>query len=309
MAQLAHGAARDSRVAEGTDLSAPTGLHVERTGIDFWNVAPDRLRIEIEVANRGPIPSSPTSLRLESAPFGAFVPWRPLTTVRVPALAPGAVTRVGTTVRREPDPAPLLSRAAFAGLLQRGLSTAIGGARERPRGPTGGAGASLGLLALLVAGRDRAIRPISGLAPDLLALVGSEGVHWAGNLNVHLGNRPVERHMARALRIEAGRLNLAMFMLGGGASYSLSFRGGHAEWALGLIDLPRSRWIPYEDEPLALTAGAGASAHSVLVAFRPPELATTGSLEVHVQRRPGGETAVVEFALDVNAQGPGCYTA
>ena len=75
-----------------------TGLAVEREDICFYNVAADRLRIEVKVQNRSNTPSTPEPMLLQFAAFGAFVPWTPLQLLRVPRIRPGGSTLVSTEV-------------------------------------------------------------------------------------------------------------------------------------------------------------------------------------------------------------------
>ena len=100
-------------------------LLVQRTGIRFHNLDREHVAIEIEVENRGPATSEPASLRLEAAPFGAFVRWRPLATLAVPAIPPRR-TQVLRIVVQQPRPQPL---GSFSGLVPPALRTASG--RER----------------------------------------------------------------------------------------------------------------------------------------------------------------------------------
>ena len=44
-----------------------------------------------------------------------------------------------------------------------------------------------------------------------------------------------------------------------------------------------------------------------MLATHPPVDCPAGNLEVHVTRRSFGKTAIVEFNLDPDAQGVGCY--
>ena len=77
-----------------------TGLRVKRTDISFLDLAGDRVRIQVRVHNTGAHGSPPTPMRIESAPLGAFVSWRPLTRLLVPALEPGESTTLSTEVTR-----------------------------------------------------------------------------------------------------------------------------------------------------------------------------------------------------------------
>ena len=82
------------RAAEGTG----TGLAVEREDICFYNVAADRLRIEVKVQNMSDTASNPEPMMLQFAAFGAFVPWTPLQLLQVPRIRPGGSTLVSTEV-------------------------------------------------------------------------------------------------------------------------------------------------------------------------------------------------------------------
>src|SRR5262245_62077232 len=96
-------------------------LRVERTDIVFHDLPGDRLRIQVTVHNAGGQRSRPTTMRLESAPLGAFVPWRPLTFLNVPALEPGESRELSTEVPR-PRPTPL---GDFGGVPPRRLLTRL----------------------------------------------------------------------------------------------------------------------------------------------------------------------------------------
>src|SRR5262245_2267681 len=73
-------------------------LRVERTEILFHDLDRDTVEICVTVHNDGEERSLPTVMTLESAPLGAFVPWRPLTRLRVPALEPGEAREIRTRV-------------------------------------------------------------------------------------------------------------------------------------------------------------------------------------------------------------------
>src|SRR5215471_16540831 len=81
-------------------------LCVEPADISFEDLDGDRVRIDVTIRNTGTGRSRPTLLRLESAPLGAFVPWRPLTVLSVPALEPGESQELSAEVGR-PHPARL----------------------------------------------------------------------------------------------------------------------------------------------------------------------------------------------------------
>src|SRR5437899_13074334 len=146
-------------------------LRVERTDISFGDVAGDRVRIRVNVHNEGLGRSRPTTMRLESAPFGAFVPWRPLAVLPVPALEPGESLELSTDVPR-PRPAPL---GVFDRIPPRRLLTAV----SSPDQPSAGSGnAVLALLNFVRRGqvlRNPGTRPATRTAllpPDLMELAG-----------------------------------------------------------------------------------------------------------------------------------------
>src|SRR5205085_7773794 len=87
---------------------------------------------------------------------------------------------------------------------------------------------------------NRTIKPT--LAPDLEDLVGRGQPHWAGNINVFVGARSVERHMAKALRVYPGRTNMAMFIVGSPGrqdSFSFELVGLSWDWKAALYNMTR----------------------------------------------------------------------
>jgi hypothetical protein len=261
------------------------GLTVRREDIVFSTVRPGVLGIEITVHNTGSRRSEPTVGALRSAPLGAFVPWRPLDLVRIPAIPAGGSSAIRREVRCTPP-------------------AALGGADKVPPDRLLTA---LGLIEPEPPHRDN--RP----ADDLMALVGQGGVHWAGNLNLFLGRVDVERHLAQALRVYPGRVNMAMFIVGTlGAKDAYRFRlsGDGCDWGARLFDGMSSR-------PIAASVGEGPDladgewhvpvSSVVLLALQPPAAAETGAVNVHVEQRSTRREAVVEFTLDSRAAGPGCY--
>src|SRR5262245_38868022 len=70
-------------------LGSEALLHIERTDLEFHDVPGGRVALRVTLTNRGTGPSPETAALLSAAPFGAFVPWRPLGALAVPALEPG----------------------------------------------------------------------------------------------------------------------------------------------------------------------------------------------------------------------------
>lgn len=286
-------------------------LRVERTEIAFHDLPGDRVRVQVTVHNDGAQRSPPTSMRLESAPLGAFVPWQPLTQLLVPALEPGESRDLSTEVMR-PRPAPL---GDFDGVPPRRLLTAVNSPDQAPRSGT----RVFGMLALLrrgqtggPSGRDLAGR--ASLEPDLWDLLGRGQPHWAGNINVFVGIHPVERHLARALRIYPGRTNLAMFLVGSPGrrdAFAFELVGLTADWKAALHDVTncRSLLVDPANAPIEETRWVESNGGlMVMLATHPPAGCTTGNVEVHVTRQASRKKAIVEFDLDPAAQGTGCYS-
>jgi hypothetical protein len=282
-----------SETAFSQELEATASFQVSRKDITFANVSPECVHIEITVHNVSEERSAPTIAHLMAAPLGAFVPPKPLTVLPVPAIEAGE-SAVLTVDALRPETAPL---GPPDRVRPRQLLTALGGADNRPRAPsTRGTGTGL----------------LRGLPPDLLELLGNGNVHWAGNLNIFIGDQSVERHLAQALRIYPDRLNTAMFVLGTGHdAYRFHLIGEGTDWDARLFDmtdgqtlhLDVSRFPPVvEDQWLEAP-----TTRVMMLALRPPQSCQGGSVEVHVTQRSTDATAVVEFSLDPNAAGPGCF--
>jgi hypothetical protein len=280
--------------------SARPDLRLARQDITFGNLTPEQVRIEVTVTNAGEAPSSPTVARIEAAPFGAFLPWSPLATLPVPALPPGGSAVLTLDARRV---APALQLDADRTPPRR-LLTALGAEDERPGRSRSRAETRAALL--------NAALPAPPLPTDLFQLLGRQPTHWVGNLNVFVNNIPVERHLAQALRIYPGAQNLAMFVVGSHQkdAYRFWLEGPGARWdarladgtdVRALLDLPSAapvdteRWIDAQSMRL------------MFLMISPPASCEQGHVEVHVEQRSTGRQAVVEFSLDPEAAGAGCY--
>jgi hypothetical protein len=281
------------------DALANDGLCVQRTDILFSDVAPGRVAIEVKVSNLGHRPTTPTVAVLRAATLGAFVDWRPLATLPVPVLGPGETFVLRTEAGR-PAPQPLGWPPAVTPdqLLAAGD---LDPPRPRPApGP-----------------RPMSRVPMPFLPPDLNDLVGRGNLYWAGNIDVFVGNKSVERHLARALRVYPGHVNLATFFVGGRGrgrkpeAYRFHLVSTGEDWKATLHDLSGgpSLVLDADREPAVKedvwveTSGP----RVMTVALRPPTECGAGSVEVHITRRSDGHKAVVEFSLAADAAGPGCY--
>ena len=250
-------------------------------------------------------------MRIESAPLGAFVPWRPLTRLLVPALEAGESTTLSTEVRR-PRPVAV---GDFNRIPPRRLLTAVNSPDDPARASGTGAVAFLNRLRARTApSSGGGVAGRASLAPDLWDLLGRSQPYWAGNLNVFIGIHAVERHLARALRVYPGRTNLAMFLVGDSGkrdAYAFELVGLASNWEACLHDVRNHRSLLVEpsDAPIAEAKWVESDGGLiVMLATHPPADCQSGTLEVHVTRRSCGKTAIVEFDLDPTAQGTGCYS-
>ncbi|MFP6899423.1 MAG: hypothetical protein VCA36_00680 [Opitutales bacterium] len=295
-----------------------TNLCVEREDIQFYNVAPDRLRIEVTVRNMGYAHSEPETMQLQFAAFGAFVPWTPLQKLQVPQIKAGESKLVSTNAWIRPDGALV----ALDGSTQSADRTLP----ARPwlyrftKNLLDNSGNKSGWNALnLPASLYPSSNQRQNRTPWDMRLHQGRSVHWVGNINVLIGNVDVERHTARAFRIYPGLSNRSVFFLGDkvGESYSFQMSGDGAEWPTKLIrienmgfgfmnfslggDYPGKQILPNDwkrVDPIGLIG----------VDIRPPEYVKEGGLGIHVCRKSDNRTAVVEFDFSETALGSGCYT-
>jgi hypothetical protein len=285
-------------------------LSVERTDITFHDVPGGKVRLQVTVHNRGTASSQPTSMKIESAPLGAFVPWRPLAQLVVPALEAGESREMSVEVER-PRPKAL---GAFDRVPPNQLLTAVSAPDESEDEVESGAGTGIGTAVRNLMGwRQRSRTQRTGLAQDLWDLVGRGQPYWAGNINVFIGKKAVERHRAQALRIYPGRTNMAMFVVGGFGkrdAYSFALAGVNADWNTTLYEGTNKRDLLLSPSDAPIEAKKWVESPGglmVMLATQPPADCKTANLEVHVTQRSTGETAIVEFSMDATAKGPGCY--
>jgi hypothetical protein len=291
-------------------------LTVDPADITFDDLTRDTVMIRVTIRNEGESRSSPTSVRLESAPFGGFVPWRPLAILSVPALKPGESRELSVTATRS-HPVPL---GNFDRVPPMSIVTALGASADQPSPQPGRRFAAL-LDLIRRLGASRSANPATTareamLPPDLWEWFGREQQHWAGNINVFVGKRPVERHVAKALRIYSGRTNLAMFVVGGTGqrdAYSFDLVGSPSDWKAALHDVTAAKTLVVSSSGKLVQERQWVQSVGdmmvVMLVVRPPMICEEGKLQVHVTRQSCRKTAVVEFDLDPTAQGAGCYVA
>ena len=288
------------------------GLTVYPADITFDDLTSDTVMIRVTVRNEGESRSNPTSIRLESAPFGAFVPWRPLAILPVPALKPGESRELSVTAART-HPVPL---GDFDRIPPRSVLKALDKQSPQPRRRFVALWDLIRRSGASRSANQNASAREAMLPPDLWEWFGREQQHWAGNINVFIGKRPVERHVAKALRIYSGRTNLAMFIVGGTGqrdAYSFDLVGLPSDWKAALHDVTAAKTLVVSSscKPVQERQWVQAVADMlvVMLVVRPPMICEEGKVEVHVTSRSNRKTAVVEFDLDPTAQGAGCYVA
>ena len=308
-------------------------LRIERTDINFYDVGNDTVRIELTIRNTGEARSQVTPVVVEAAILGAFVTSTPIHVTTVPELKPGDSHTIEFDAIR---PRTQLS-SDFASIPPNRLLTALDAGDEEPEGKSRRL-RNLELLRQKQAGQADWTRHL--LPPDVLELVGQGSLYWAGNLNIFIGDYAVERHMARALRIYEGRVNLVMFFVGDKRdSYQFRIDGTTSDWTVSLY-LPRHEkslvidpisdqaiqeyeWIDVKRREIVVLASVPPKQdddESPFANVRTQDLKhrlteadggkCTSPTDVNVQvtQKSTGNTALVEFSFDPSATGPGCYT-
>ena len=273
-----------ARAAGGTG----TGLAVRREDICFYNVAADRLRIEVTVQNRSDTPSNSGPMLLQFAAFGAFVPWTPLQLLQVPRIRPGGSRLVSTEVvvcedgtlvakdggafpedreryraalRTIQDDDQLKTMSAWQVVarkvrdqLAENRVNRMGIQREAVRKAQEQANEN----------RVQRLRPWTASQAEVEEMFDLESeekprvdlhqgrsVHWVGNINVLMDGIDVERHEARAFRIYPEKVNRSWFFLGGDQRdfTSLEIRAPDEGWSTRLYNT-KPRWSLMDIEEL-----------------------------------------------------------
>jgi hypothetical protein len=280
------------------ETTSASGLRADRTDISFENVTPDVVRVDVRVTNDGSLWSPPTTVALQSAALGAFLPWQQLMTLTVPSLAPRTSTVVSGTAW-VPQPAPVARQEECWSmpphLLQEFAENCAREAREEAEREA-----------------RRALRrpaPVVAAA-DPLATLGRNGYHWAGNIDILLRGKAAERHLARALRVYPGKTNAAMFFVGDrNDGYKFELSGDVEDWNAELIDMTHAKSMKPGQAPDVPTSEFREFKRGTFyLLMRPPQDAERGSVSIHVTRQSDNKEAIVEFSLDSRAAGAGCYT-
>jgi hypothetical protein len=289
-------------------LCQQAALTVEREDIRFYNLTRDRVQIEITVRNSSYTRTDPTVLHIQSAPLGAFLPWRPLRRLELPALEPGEESLLQTEAARR----PVRPLGKFPKVTPEAILDALLGDKPTDFRPSA-RGNVPPRRDLIWGGSTRTAGDRQGrLAPDVFDYLEQGNPHWAGNINVFIGRRAVERHLARGLRIYPGRVNMAMFCVGCGPdAYSFTIQGSSLAQDASLLHMTGARCVES-----GISAGAEipwrewVETHCTLLlmlAMQVPSTCEEGDVRVHVDQRSTGKSTAVEFSLDARAAGPGCY--
>jgi hypothetical protein len=234
-------------------LPAP---EIRREGIAWSGGAGGKpLEIALTFENRTAEPTAPATAGVSVAAFGAFVPWRPLTTVAVPSLPPGGMKTIRRTVPAAdlpPDPFPGIEsrtrRSPLARLLGSFLPKASGEALET--------------------------------------------IHFVGNLNVFVSRRaPVERHQRHAVGLRPGHVNAAMFCVGDGHRDQYTFSLGSCEpgWQLEIAGVQWEKPVEFAQECfcLAITPPQDADSGTASVIVRRGSAGKSVPIEFQLEARPG----------------------
>ncbi len=281
--------------------------HVDPWDISFENTARDQVEVAVTVHNRSAKWSPPTTMLVQAAVLGAFLPWRPLTSVSVPRIEPWGHVRVTTQARQQRTAAlgrpDQLQPAHVLAAIDRS------DARERLRNVEQRALARL-RRRIDAFRRPETARDVPRLPIDLFGLLGQPSVHWAGNFNVFIGGRAVERHCAKAVRIYPGRSNWAMFVVGSGTdAYAFHVTGVESGWHVALhAGLPGIALFASNacSEIVQNRWHSGLEVRLVQFSVCPSEGCGKGEVAVHATQQSTGTAAVVEFSLDPHAAGSGC---
>jgi hypothetical protein len=139
-------------------------------------------------------------------------------------------------------------------------------------------------------------------------LIQRDQVHWAGNLNIYVGNQSVERHVAAELGILPGQFNMAMSLVGHGYPDAYRFKTRHtaSDWDLGLYTTNGE--LSLSGTPLPENQWTKAHQMTAFLKVLPPQDCDDGTVEVHVDQKSTGRTATVEFSMNPRASSPGYFT-
>jgi hypothetical protein len=140
--------------------------------------------------------------------------------------------------------------------------------------------------------RPPAINPTAFALASFFPRSVTAGAHFVGNLNVHVNrSAPVERHVQRAIGLQPGVENFALFCVGDGRPDRYTFSVGSLEpgWDV-------------EVKGVAWGEAVEIDAATIPLRIRPSPRAESGGVSILVGRESTRQVVPIEFELDVRAR-------
>lgn len=266
-------------------------LHVESDWIEFFGVAPGRVRIEVAVHNRGEAPSKPQLLTLDAASIGAHLSWQHLTPLRLPAILPRRTLTVATEVFR--------AQPSQRSIPVQVLRAAADRASRLDRIPKLGRLWNRACNETVTAEMWACSLPL-----DPFELLGRKSPQWAGSIRVCIGSETASICCrAQALRFAPGKTNMVLLSVGKEPDeYTFEFTGKAARWNPRLLVTSEDSTAEMHRQKATLLGTT-----AIILTLAPPDDAQKGDLQVHVRRKSLRNTEKIELDLDASAPGPGCF--
>lgn len=141
---------------------------------------------------------------------------------------------------------------------------------------------------------------IQGMLARAIGETSWKRTRWAGHFDVNIGSAKAERRVMRAVRLEPGELNVALFAVGECEErFIFDLQGEAAGWDAGLF---------LHTEKLPLGSPQLLQPRSLIfLSVTPPPGTTEGLLAVGVTQQATGQRALVEFGFGVDTIPPGCF--
>ena len=267
--------------AAGTSI-----LRINREDISFETLPGRVVLLSVTVHNDSDKPSEPSTMRVNAAPLGVFLPSREVGKVAVGKIPPRGKRVV---------------KSAYAAPMSEGVSERE---REKERGLRKASIRLLKSLGIQLPNEDLEVLPLESLMSRLMAGVLKvawglpDGCCWAGNFDVHVQGASAERHCQGPVQLLAGKPNGAAFRVGDGKEDRYRFQFLHdcetRNWEFELIKLTTGDWHPMTQTWVSFS-------------IKPPEGTTQGCAAVEVTRESTGKSAMVEFGFGTDTIPPGCY--
>ena len=270
--------------AAGTSI-----LRINREDISFETLPGRVVLLSVTVHNDADEASEPTTMRVNAAPLGVFLPSREVAQVAVDRIPPRSKRVV---------------QSAFAAPWQEGIPDQD---REQESGLRRACIQLLQRMGVKTSTEELELLPSDALyslahseIKKNAAATPQPSYCWAGNFEVHVIGASAERHIRGGIRLESGRLNHAEFEVGDGKTDRYQFKfltdEQSVEWDLTLRRVEPGEWHQFEKKLVRLT-------------IKPPKGATTGCVAVEVTRESTGKSAMVEFGFGADAHPSGSYVS